>query len=309
MSFGRYLNERPTLFIFLVIFILCTLLANVFVAMAIIFNKKLHNTTSFYILSTSLTGMVISFLNMPFETIYVIENYNWNYGLPLCILWYTLDLSNCSINLSSFTIVSYIRFKSITSPNKPWAKMWVKIVILVHIWALPLLMWSLVNGLLMTSYPPDSNNCFCAYSNYILITLIVVMFVCPLIGLLAVNFFIMYELHLRVKKMKQINPFSAHANVTHHCHHHHDHRSHSNSIQTATHPSGKNSLSVNKHPNSSNRANNHDENNPDMASNTNAKFNFTKEKKALISLIFIQISLVVCWTPYIVILPLVSSIN
>jgi hypothetical protein len=257
--------------------IFSTLLANLLVALSIILNKNLHNTTSFYIMSSTITGMIISMVNMPFETIYVMEKYSWSKGLFTCTLWYVFDLSNCSINLSSFTIVSYIRLKSIKTPNKPWASRSTKRCILILIWLVPILIWSNVNFFLFYQFPPDVDDCYSNYSNHVLISLICVLFLCPLCILLTINVLVMHELKLRVKKMGNIGLRQLRA-------------------KSSSRPIKINAISPNL---STNQSPSHPFRHQPRA------LNLTKEKKALLSLVCIQVSLVVCWMPYIVILPLV----
>jgi hypothetical protein len=275
--------QKPVLFGAFLLFSLLILLINTYVILTIFLNKKLRNMTNFYFLIISFTGMIVSIINVPFESIYTIEDYRWNYGLLTCIIWYSIDLSTTTTNLITFNIISYIRLKSITSPNKPWASKFVRIVAFIFSWLLPSTVWSILNGLLMSANPPDYNNCFIAYSLSILLCAISIMFVIPLFSLMIINWKIVHELRMRIKKMKKVTP--------------------KNKI---------NKSKVYSNENTANSSFNSTYQDPNKQikniARTTAHLNYNylnKERKAIIALILIQISLFICWLPYIVILPLV----
>lgn len=58
--------------------------------------------------------------------------------------------------------------------------------------------------------------------------------------------------------------------------------------------------------NINNNINNLASNTSSSNKNTTATTRFSREKKALVAMVFSQLALIICWTPYIVILPLVS---
>jgi hypothetical protein len=280
--FWDYMIQKPILFVAVLLLALLILMINTYVILTIFFNKKLRNMTNFFFLITSFTGIIVSIINIPFESIYVIEEYRWNYGLTTCIIWYSIDLSTTTTNLITFNIISYIRLKSITTPNKSWAPKFIRIIVFVASCILPSAVWSTLNGLLMSSNPPDYNNCFIAYSLSILLSLIVIMFVIPLVSLMIINWNIVHELRMRIKKMRKITP----------------------------------NKSINKNKASSNESivsslNSTNQNTTNI-SRPVARLSYSylnKERKAIIALILIQISLIICWLPYIAILPLVTYKN
>ena len=271
--------KSPLLITVFSIIVILTFIFNLYILCTIIFNKKLHNTTNFYFVSTSLTGLIVASLNMTFETIYITDNFKWKHELTLCIIWYTLDLCTCFINLASFTIISYIRYSFIKSPNKEWASKFMQKSILVLIWILPLLVISLVNGVFMSENPPLKDDCYIAYGLNILIPIIGLFIALPLFSLIVVNFKTMIQLKVRFHKMSKIHARLPRVkilvipeiqNTTSHHHHQHHHQGEKNSSN-----------------------NMHD--GPHLA----------KEQKALLTLIFLSIILIVCWLPYIIILPMV----
>lgn len=144
---------NPAVVVFMSIVVILTLFSNVYIILSMILNKNLRHFTSFYLGSTSVTGVIVSFINMPFQTIYTNNDYNWFYGLPSCIIWYISDLTSCAVNLLSFMTVSYIRLKYLREPTKQWAPKSIRIILLISIWLVPFIIWAITNSVLMSLYP------------------------------------------------------------------------------------------------------------------------------------------------------------
>lgn len=152
--------------------------------------------------------------------------------------------------------------------------------------------------MLMSRYPPLFNDCYPNFSPLYTIALLIVFFVAPMIILLWVNVAIMLELRKRVLKMN--------------LHHTNRRRFAAVTAIAAVVPVttiGDSRGGVNL---SSSGDLTGEEIQQQKISQTNSaivvknmRVNISREKKAIIALAFIQISLIVCWAPYITILPMV----
>ena len=58
---------------FVTILCLLTLFTNLYVLLTILMNKKLHVIINFFFVSSSITGIIVAVLNIPFETVYVVH--------------------------------------------------------------------------------------------------------------------------------------------------------------------------------------------------------------------------------------------
>lgn len=174
----------------------------------------------------------------------------------------------------------------------------------------------------MTKYPPAQNDCYPNYSNLYSITFIVLLFFIPLALLLVINVIIMCELHKRDRAKSR------------HTNRHHfaavaavaaigpiQNRP-SGGVEVKNMPiscyentlDGESIIDKQQHkPDVSQPSESFSQQQTQQTRTNNSNIpvtkspsRFSRERKALIALVFTQTALVICWTPYLVILPMVN---
>ncbi|XP_070537973.1 5-hydroxytryptamine receptor 2A-like [Ptychodera flava] len=108
-------NNWPALF--LVIVILCTVMGNVLVCLAIMTDKKLQSITNYFLMSLAVADLMVSLLVMPFGIIVEFAGH-WPYGLILCDMYTFFDVLCCTASIMHLCTISVDRYLAISSPIK-----------------------------------------------------------------------------------------------------------------------------------------------------------------------------------------------
>ncbi|XP_077988119.1 5-hydroxytryptamine receptor 2C-like [Glandiceps talaboti] len=112
-------NNWPALF--LVIIILCTVMGNVLVCLAIMTDKKLQSITNYFLMSLAIADLMVSLLVMPFGIIVEFAGH-WPYGVLLCDMYIFFDVLCCTSSIMHLCTISVDRYLAITRPIKHASK-------------------------------------------------------------------------------------------------------------------------------------------------------------------------------------------
>ena len=189
-----------------IIIIIATFTLNLYIVVIIATNKKLHVAVNIFTVSLCAVGIVIACINMPFQLVYLFEDYKWYHGLGTCIMWFIFDLSACTISLSNFIVITFIRYMAIIKPKDDWAPKKVQVLVLCLIWLVPFVLWSISLIVLMNQSPPEGSDCYLSVDIEYSIPADVFAFLIPLILLIAFNVKLILELRKRTVKVLGSKP-------------------------------------------------------------------------------------------------------
>jgi hypothetical protein len=190
-------NNCEFFFIIYIVTIIFSILLNSNILVSFITNKKLRSYTNFYYVSISLCGLMVSFTIMPFDALELLDYETFNKSLTICIIWYSLDCAVCSISVFSLMVIAILRYISIAHPH---FKLTIRIhlIIISIIWALPILFWFLLNGLVMANH--DFIECEMSYDKLLCYVLISFFCISPLLVSISINLLTMVKIKNRYNK-------------------------------------------------------------------------------------------------------------
>ena len=196
-------KESETLMYFMPLYVIimtCGFLLNLYIMIIIFAYKKMHISVNFFIASASASSVLTAVFSMPFELILLINNFEWILGYTMCQIWYILDFSACTINLLKLIVVTFIRFMAIIKPHSEWAPKNVQILIFILIWILPLVLWSIVFSIFLDTRSAI-NKCYLRMKYNIADISAIILFLIPLLILVALNVKLIWELRKRLKRV------------------------------------------------------------------------------------------------------------
>ncbi|RNA41044.1 5-hydroxytryptamine receptor 2A [Brachionus plicatilis] len=123
-SFGEKISNSYELFFkhrlwylsFLLVIAL-TIFGNMMVVLAVAKNKKLQNTTNYFLMSLALADMLVAILVMPLSLWSELIGY-FPFGKIICILWMSGDIFLCTCSIWHMCLMSMDRFFTIRFPLK-----------------------------------------------------------------------------------------------------------------------------------------------------------------------------------------------
>jgi hypothetical protein len=199
-----YLIQLTPLFI---AFLITTFALNVYIIVIISINKKLHIAVNLFTGSLCVCALLSSCLSMPLQFLYLKNNYQWYYSLDLCILWYIIDFSLCTISLLNLIVITFIRYMYIVKPHNYWMTKKLLIFIFCLVWFVPLIAWTATLYILFPRSQPHED-CYFSASLTILIIADLIAFVIPLIILTAINLKLIWVLKKRSTTVFCLNDVS-----------------------------------------------------------------------------------------------------
>ncbi|XP_041482501.1 5-hydroxytryptamine receptor 2A-like [Lytechinus variegatus] len=186
----------------LVPIILCTIVGNLLVCLAISKDHKLQNLTNLFLFSMAMADLLVALLVMPFGLAKDLLGH-WSMGLVMCNIWSTMDVFCCTSSILHMCTVSIDRYLAISDPlrNKRQPRTRRGIIIKICI------VWACAAGLssplcIMGFLQPETvlNNGQCAVTNiHFMIYGSVVAFFIPLCIVIITYSLTTYTLY---KKMK-----------------------------------------------------------------------------------------------------------
>lgn len=188
------------LLIFKLILILTTICLNSILICIILFKVKKKTYSNFLFLSTTLADLAIGFTSQPFMTIYSIYDY-WPYGDVSCIYWMITDYSSYSISIFSWLFISIQRYKQICSQSIINEDLNVKnSLLIISIWFFSYLFWSLMVLPIVLTNENFSYECEYIFAFVYVIIAELVSLIMPILLIICINIMIYIELRNHIKR-------------------------------------------------------------------------------------------------------------
>ncbi|CAF0714980.1 unnamed protein product [Brachionus calyciflorus] len=144
-------NQKMLLGLIITIISFTAIFGNTLVIVAFIFNKSLRTVSNFFILSLSISDLMIGLFVMPLSGTIIIFD-KWIWGASICRSWLTIDYIASTASIFNLFTLSLERYLSIAYPlkfmtiqSKSKAKIAVLVVWLISsLWLIPINVWSLI---------------------------------------------------------------------------------------------------------------------------------------------------------------------
>ncbi|KAL5274442.1 hypothetical protein ACFFRR_000902 [Megaselia abdita] len=117
-----------------IFFILIGGVGNALVCLAIVQEKKLHNTTNMFLFSLAIADLLVSLFVMPLGAIPAFLGY-WPLGPVMCNVYVTCDVLACSSSILHMLFISYTRYTGIKDPIASLQSSSKKVVFIKIAWA------------------------------------------------------------------------------------------------------------------------------------------------------------------------------
>ncbi len=185
---------------FKLILILTTICLNSILIYIILFKVKKKTYSNFLFLSTTLADLSIGFTSQPFMTVYSIYDY-WPFGDASCIYWMITDYSSYSISIFSWLFISIQRYKQICSQSIINEDLNAKnSFLLLSIWILSYLFWSLMVLPIVLTNVNFSYECEYNFSFEYVILAEFFSIIMPILLIICINIMIYIELRNHIKR-------------------------------------------------------------------------------------------------------------
>jgi hypothetical protein len=188
------------LLILKLILILTTISLNSILICIILFKVKKKTYSNFLFLSTTLADLAIGFTSQPFMTVYSIYDY-WPFGDASCIYWMITDYSSYSISIFSWLFISIQRYKQIWSQSIVNEDLNTKnSLLIISIWVLSYFFWSLMVLPIVITNEKFSYECEYIFSFLYVILAELVSLIMPILFIMCINIMIYIELRNHIKR-------------------------------------------------------------------------------------------------------------
>lgn len=98
------------------VLILCTIIGNVFVIIAILMEKNLRTVSNYLVLSLAIADLMVACMVMPFGAVYIVSG-GWNLGSELCDMWTCADVLCCTASILHLLAIAIDRYWAVTNIN------------------------------------------------------------------------------------------------------------------------------------------------------------------------------------------------
>uniref|UniRef100_A0A3Q0KUP2 G-protein coupled receptor,putative n=1 Tax=Schistosoma mansoni TaxID=6183 RepID=A0A3Q0KUP2_SCHMA len=99
--------------IILGIIIICTIIGNMFVVIAILIDRQLQRVSNYLILSLAVADLMVAILVMPVSALNEVSE-KWWLGVPLCDIWIIMDVLCCTSSILHLVAIAIDRYWAIT---------------------------------------------------------------------------------------------------------------------------------------------------------------------------------------------------
>ncbi|KAG6461054.1 5-hydroxytryptamine receptor 1 [Manduca sexta] len=103
------------LVILFLIVIVCTIVGNILVCVAVRLVRKLRRPSNYLIVSLAVSDLCVAIIVMPFATVYDIMG-TWPFGPVICDFWASSDVLSCAASILNLCMISVDRYYAITKP-------------------------------------------------------------------------------------------------------------------------------------------------------------------------------------------------
>ncbi|XP_064638972.1 5-hydroxytryptamine receptor 2A-like [Lineus longissimus] len=114
---GLSYSGKNWVMLLLGVFVICGILGNLLVCLAICTEKKLQNVTNYFLMSLAIADMMVSIIVMPMSIVNEINGY-WPLGPVMCNIWSLSDVLLCTSSILHMSTISLDRYIGIRSPLK-----------------------------------------------------------------------------------------------------------------------------------------------------------------------------------------------
>ncbi|XP_062410793.1 alpha-1A adrenergic receptor [Sardina pilchardus] len=99
----------------LLVFVVCGVLGNVLVILAVVCHRHLRTVTHYFIVNLAVADLLLSAAVLPFSLALELRG-RWTFGRPLCVAWTSLDVLCCTASILSLCAISVDRFLAVSRP-------------------------------------------------------------------------------------------------------------------------------------------------------------------------------------------------
>ncbi|XP_029949192.1 5-hydroxytryptamine receptor 4 [Salarias fasciatus] len=131
--------SRIFLYAFLSVGILCTVVGNFLVVLAIAYFKQLQSPTNSFVMSLAVADCLVGLVVMPYSMIRTVEGC-WYFGSLFCRLHSSLDVMLCTASIFHLSCIAYDRYYAVCNPLLYSLKMSnSRVALLIAVcWAVPM---------------------------------------------------------------------------------------------------------------------------------------------------------------------------
>ncbi|XP_067106999.1 trace amine-associated receptor 1 [Osmerus mordax] len=137
---SRHQAFRVALYTFLTVGIVCTVVGNFLVVLAIAYFKQLQSPTNSFVMSLAVADCLVGLVVMPYSMVRTVEGC-WLFGALFCQLHSSLDVMLCTASIFHLSCIAFDRYYAVCNPLVYSLKMsQSRVVMLIVIcWAVPIL--------------------------------------------------------------------------------------------------------------------------------------------------------------------------
>jgi 5-hydroxytryptamine receptor 5 len=218
ICFAHFFLLRTAESVSVIIFAICTVIANVALFVFITFSKPNKTIFDKIFRAHSVVDCVVGFVIMPFYCIYTIFNY-WPLGKMICHIYVSFDYTTCHIGILHMVYIAYARVRSLLAPKTYESEAFMKNSrnVLLGLWLFSSILWlPAINLIIHFTY--EERSCYFTFTLAYIIVQDIIAYIIPILSLLSLTLFIMYIYRLkesaRNQKTKQTQTAKRHANFT-----------------------------------------------------------------------------------------------
>lgn len=99
----------------LILVIFATIIGNILVILAVVYEHTLRLATYYFIVSLAVADLMVGFLVLPMSAAYEVFR-EWVFGYELCVFWAAVDVLCCTASILSLVSISVDRYIAISRP-------------------------------------------------------------------------------------------------------------------------------------------------------------------------------------------------
>ncbi|KAL1023505.1 hypothetical protein UPYG_G00041690 [Umbra pygmaea] len=136
---SRHQVSRVTLYAFFTMGIVCTVVGNFLVVLAIAYFKQLQSPTNSFVMSLAVADCLVGLVVMPYSMVRTVEGC-WLFGALFCQIHSSLDVMLCTASIFHLSCIAFDRYYAVCNPLVYHQKMsHGRVALLIVVcWAIPL---------------------------------------------------------------------------------------------------------------------------------------------------------------------------